>query len=195
MIQPGYSLDFLYCVNFVLDHEGTDIVVNPHHGDSRYGISEQYDGYTSHELCTMLLDGAIDFYYHLSPKKSWVQLECDRIPFPLSLVFWDCVIHSGHEPAISCLQTLVGADVTGDMDHDVMIRLSEFLNEGVVFKKGIAQTQIIRQIRPRIVEMSKRLLDMRVRHVMECADPAEASDFTQTMSVRRLIDVAYEIGE
>lgn len=44
----------------------------------------------------------------------WVAAKCDKLPWPLSMIHFDCAVNTGVKRAIEILQDAVGADSDGD---------------------------------------------------------------------------------
>lgn len=60
--------------------------------------------------CSMLLQSEIEQIYH---DLYWLKAGCDRLPWPLAMVVFDCAVHSGASRSIKLLQRACGAKEDG----------------------------------------------------------------------------------
>jgi lysozyme family protein len=76
-------------------------------GETKWGISKK--AYPTLDIANLTEDDAKAIYL----RDYWDRMQCDDIPWPLSLYIFDCAVNQGPISATRLLQSAVGAQVDG----------------------------------------------------------------------------------
>jgi lysozyme family protein len=76
-------------------------------GETKYGVAKNAN--TDLDIKTLDLAGAMNVYFH----KYWLRGQCDKLPYPVSLIHFDGCVNHGVGRAAKFLQIAVGAVADG----------------------------------------------------------------------------------
>jgi lysozyme family protein len=106
--------DFERAIPIILKLEGGDqpdggYVNNPHDpgGETKFGIAKKYN--PNVDIQNLTRAQATEIYR----TKYWTPTQCDSLPWPLSLVHFDCAVNQGPGRAALILQRSVGVRADG----------------------------------------------------------------------------------
>ena len=74
-------------------------------------------------------------------KNYWVAAKCDKLPWPLSMIHFDCAVNTGVKRAIEILQDAVGADSDGDWGPETQNKLGLALANDVILFNDMLWTR------------------------------------------------------
>lgn len=106
--------DFKKVMKFIFDHEnvmskGKVVSENDSRdpgGLTKYGIDAR--SHPGVDVENLTEEQALEIYWH-----EWLECKADKIPFPLSMAYFDAVVNSGKRQAVLLLQRAVGAKDDG----------------------------------------------------------------------------------
>jgi lysozyme family protein len=78
-------------------------------GETKWGISKK--AYPNQDIANLTEDDAMSIYL----RDYWDRMQCDEIPWPLSLYVFDSAVNQGTYSATLLLQSAVGVQVDGEL--------------------------------------------------------------------------------
>ena len=108
-------MNFDLAIERVLGHEG-GYVNDPDDpgGETKYGISKR--AYPNENISALTLDRAKELYR----RDYWQPLRCEEMPWPLSMLVFDCGVNQGNQVAAKTLQKALGVAQDGSLGNVTM---------------------------------------------------------------------------
>lgn len=85
-------------------------------GETKYGISQR--AYPDENIASLTLERAKEIYL----RDYWEPLHCERMPWPLSMLVFDCGVNQGLNTAARLLQKTLGVEQDGVIGNKTLQR-------------------------------------------------------------------------